>query len=194
MARIRELNGYRVVYLPDHASAMKSDNWNGFVYEHRYVAEEVLGRTLLPNEVVHHLNFNRKDNRPENLLVLDNAQHTKLHAWLASGAPGYESPRCNGVNSENPTEEELRYCPCGAVLARGQEKYCTWRCSKSVRKVLRPSEQALAADLSVMSREAVGRKYGVSGNAVKKWLQRPSTATLSQAAGEPAEGAETTGW
>ena len=30
--RERILNGYRVIYFPNHPSAMKSNNWNGFIH------------------------------------------------------------------------------------------------------------------------------------------------------------------
>jgi hypothetical protein len=72
--RNRDKQGYILVYRPDHPGARK----NGYIGEHRLVAEEILGRYLLPTEVVHHKNDVPDDNRPDNLQVFDtNADHLR---------------------------------------------------------------------------------------------------------------------
>lgn len=49
-------------------------------HEHRIVAEEMLGRSLKKNEVVHHIDGNKKNNHPSNLLVLPSQrEHAALH-------------------------------------------------------------------------------------------------------------------
>jgi hypothetical protein len=51
---------------------------NVFVPEHRYVIESS-GRKIKKNEVVHHINGNRKDNRIENLVVITRKKHNQHH-------------------------------------------------------------------------------------------------------------------
>jgi len=53
--------GYILVLNPKHRLA----DANGYVFEHRLVAEEKLGRQLKPKECVHHINEIRTDNCPE---------------------------------------------------------------------------------------------------------------------------------
>lgn len=81
--------GYIQIRVLEHPFRDKSD----FVFEHRLVAEkyllnennsvEINGKLYLsPNYVVHHKNFDRMDNRPENLEVLTKCEHQRLHNKL----------------------------------------------------------------------------------------------------------------
>ena len=50
--------------------------------EHCVVMEQHLGRKLRTDEVVHHINRNRKDNRLNNLQLMTRSEHSKLHRQL----------------------------------------------------------------------------------------------------------------
>lgn len=61
---------------------------------HRVIAEQKIGRLLCADEVVHHINGNKKDNRPENLAVVSRAKHGKIHS--TKYAPICIVDGCNG--------------------------------------------------------------------------------------------------
>ena len=48
-------------------------------HTHRVIAEQILGRPLKRNEVVHHIDGNKRNNTPENLLVMTHSEHSRLH-------------------------------------------------------------------------------------------------------------------
>jgi hypothetical protein len=64
-------NGYETVRVHEHF----------YLLTHRLIMERILGRKLQGEEVVHHVNRNRKDNRPENLALCNNAS---AHGWCAT--------------------------------------------------------------------------------------------------------------
>lgn len=197
MKSVRILNGYRVIFQPEHPTSMKSENWDGYVYEHIYFIETELGRPLSKEEVVHHLDGDTGNNRLGNLLVLSRGMHLRLHAWITKGATTIERGCTNGVNSGN-SKVVNQFCKvCDITLQEGQESYCSNQCRGLGRRVTdRPSREQLAADIMAMQLTSVGKKYGVSDNAIRKWAKSyllPTKRTVSQASGIPEEGAETSG-
>jgi len=68
----------------------------GYAYEHRIVAEQILGRRLRKGEQPHHINGNKQDNRPENLIVMRSHRiHRVAHRKPTSKLrrPGQPNPR-----------------------------------------------------------------------------------------------------
>jgi hypothetical protein len=115
--------------------------------------------------VLDHINGVADDNRLENLRIV--------------------CPNCAATLDTHCGRNKPRRCPTCEALFRPtdrRQRYCSHRCwARSAamaainlrqRRVDRPSYEQLLADLQELSWVAVGAKYGVSDNAVRKWLQR----------------------
>lgn len=66
---------YSYCIVRDHPNRTKND----YVLLHRVIVENHLGRLLNTNEIVHHKNENKKDNRIENLELMSASKHSSLH-------------------------------------------------------------------------------------------------------------------
>jgi hypothetical protein len=72
--KIKHSAGNIMIYLPKHPFATK----DGYVREHRLIIEKIIGRYLKPIEHAHHINRNKQDNRPQNLMAFKNNISHKL--------------------------------------------------------------------------------------------------------------------
>lgn len=74
-----KLCGYWYVNVPNHPS----NKTNNYIAEHRLVMEKHIGRYLLAEESVHHINGIKTNNRIENLMLFPSeSEHQKHHQSL----------------------------------------------------------------------------------------------------------------
>jgi len=125
-------------------------------------------RGMLMSLILDHINGVPNDNRLENLrIVCPNCAATlETHCGRKNRLVERECALCRAVFI--PRTRKQRYCSqaCGTRHNNGR------RTPKLMnRKVERPSYEQLMADVESMSFLAIGRKYGVSDTAVRKWIR-----------------------
>ncbi len=129
--------------------------------------EEWRGRRMAL--ILDHINGVADDNRLENLRIV-----------CPNCAATFET-HCGRMNRR---PDEHRAClRCGKVfLVRDRrQRYCSRACGMrwdrhgaprpGARKVERPPYEQLLAEIAASGWSAVGRKYGVSDNAIRKWVR-----------------------
>ncbi|MGH2838468.1 MAG: hypothetical protein ACRDJY_09005 [Thermoleophilaceae bacterium] len=116
--------------------------------------------------ILDHINGVPNDHRLENLrIVCPNCAATlETHCGRKNRQPPQQCALCG--NPFRSKSREQRYCSrdCGQRVA--------WTNRKSRRKVERPPYEQLIAEIEATSCCAVGRKYGVSDNAIRKWVRQ----------------------
>ena len=102
--RRKNSDGYISIYSPTHPHANRRH-----VVEHRLIMEKYLGRTLLPTEIVHHINNVRDDNRIENLMLFSsNGGHISLHRKqrIGKNSPNWKTGKYSKLKGENDEKKK----------------------------------------------------------------------------------------
>lgn len=107
--RLLNEQGY-VLMLPPEGYAPTGRVWHMYIYEHRYVMEQHLGRYLLPGEIIHHINGVRNDNRVDNLSVTTQREHTIHHKSTGVTYIRYTCEHCGQEFSKPKRGKTYRYC------------------------------------------------------------------------------------
>ncbi len=154
---------YIYVCYPEHPKATKE----GYVRMHILVAENKIGRRLKDDECVHHLDFDKYNNSPGNLIVFKtNADHGRFHK--------------TGIKIEIEPNIFIspivgRICPvCKKEFYNTDSSviYCSIECAKiAQRKIDRPSKDLLYNLIIKTPFTKIGEMYGVSDNAIRKWCK-----------------------
>ncbi len=119
--------------------------------------------------ILDHINGVADDNRIENLqIVCPNCAATlDTHCGRANRRP-MEEHACERCGTAfRPRSARQRYCSraCGMRWDRAG------RARPGARRVERPPYEQLVAEVAALGWSAVGRRYGISDNAVRKWVR-----------------------
>lgn len=122
--------------------------------------------------ILDHINGVRDDNRLENLRI------------VCPNCAATFSTHCGRKNRIDRDQRRCRRCDRSFVPNSPQQRYCSRECGTrwdrskvrgkpqpSMRRTNRPPYEQLLAEIEAHGYCWVGRKYGVSDNAVRKWVK-----------------------
>jgi hypothetical protein len=169
-----QMGGYFFVTVPEHPYATKR---TGRVVLHRLLMENMVGRYLEPDEIVHHKDGNKHNNNPENLELVSKAEHARRHR---DPAPRRKCIGCGHIfivtvyitgshrySGTRYCSQECRENKRSSTIAKSCRNQII---SKSTRPA-KPTCAELKSLVWLMSTEKVGDKFGVTGKAVEKWCK-----------------------
>lgn len=184
-SRMAPLEDVLVEHSTYHRSRLKSRLYDGGLKERRCerCGQGEIWHGRFMGLILDHVNGVPDDNRLENLRIL--------------------CPNCNSTlethcGRHNTVPAESRQClHCGEdfQVKFPKQRYCSRTCARRSRgpsdprpdrrKVERPPYEQLLAELAASNWSAVARKYGVSGNAVRKWVRWYEADIERRREGEP---------
>jgi DNA invertase Pin-like site-specific DNA recombinase len=115
---------YEYILCPSHPRASKT----GRVAKHILEVEKAQGRFLNSGEVVHHKNFNKKDNRLGNLVVMLNSPHSRCHGHIQKSTlleplVNMEVLQLDEVEYKYFVDDEWQTW----YQEKGQQEFATWK-------------------------------------------------------------------
>lgn len=151
----------------------------------RYSKEEVdvlVGVDLRTYQVYLFSDFEKRRTMTIRLSLPKNGQTKNIHrhedfvltASRVKEIFKFEQPELDGWFSKQGSQHRHVCLMCHQEFVNGAKhsRYCGIKCtSQSQRRVERPDKETLKSDIELLSWRAIGRKYGVSDNAVRKWAR-----------------------
>lgn len=155
-----------MIYMPDYYCATKQ----GFVAEHRYNAEQKIGRHLKPGEIVHHVDHCRTNNDPNNLLVFRTREdHSRFHR----GGKLVEMEDGTYISYFEKPDIYCEYCGKKFEPSSNTTKFCSQSCRQKATRVVqdRPNRTQLKKLILEHSMVDIAKMYNISDNGVRRWCE-----------------------
>lgn len=165
----KTMGEYLCELAPGHPRATKE----GYIRTHILVAEKKLGRYLKPGECVHHIDEDKYNNHPNNLMIFKTiADHGAFHQGVAAVRDG------DVWYCPNKKIHDKELCPiCGINYKNARADMCIDCWNKFNNKFIkntnieRPERKILKDKIRTSSFVQIGKEYGVSDNAIRKWCK-----------------------
>lgn len=118
-----------------------------------------------------HIDGDHYNNTIENLKILCPNCHAKTPTYRGKNKRSKNSQTLKNKNQIEQTKKIYKCYSCETQLkGKCKTSLCSSCYSKSQRKVQRPPKEQLIKEIQQTSYLAVGKKYGVSDNAIRKWI------------------------
>lgn len=170
----------------------------GWVYFHRHIASLKIGRWLEKGEVVHHIDGNRVNNDLDNLIVISQSDHAKIHYPNNHKFHEKNEERYSKSHERTKSFKRTKAYIIEGEVRKGRKKHCTFKlcaqcgkemsligfdeqkkkfCSKQCHDLSRPKIQwpepeILQKMLWEESTVKIAEKLGVSDVAVAKYCKK----------------------
>jgi len=114
--------------------------------------------------ILDHINGVNNDNRIENLRIVCPNCNATLDTHCGKNVKDKRK-------KSKRIKRKLNYCECGEII-RNRSKKCLKCHNNNLKRIERPPYKQLMNEIKEMGYCGVGRKYGVSDNAIRKWKNK----------------------
>lgn len=163
--------GYQTFCDKTHPLAFSS----GWLYYHRHVASIKLGHWLTPEEHVHHIDGNKLNNDPDNLEVLSQSEHCRLH-WPTQ-VYKKQCKQCGKITDRTGIKEKKRnYCSDECLQEYKNERRIKKNKPRPPKiwptKIIWPTPEEIQKLVWEMPTIHLAKQLGVSDNAIYKFCKK----------------------